>query len=212
MKDERLIELKKENDKILEILSPSYKQIGQIYIKKARSYAVKSVDTELKINDVLKRLEEYSEKNLQRNIAIPNETSFIEDNIKLLSKEYKDPDRWKTILWVSFLAICIIAWFVISILMRRVKPNTPPTNLKVEPVSITELKLSWDKVDLATEGYYVWIMEENNKDQEERYYHTLETNYTFKIEPNKTYILYVKTVETEYLGESEKVYITYENK
>ena len=208
MKDNRYIELKKENDNTLSHLSPSYNRIGNIYVKKARGYAVKSVDTELKIKDVLTRLEDYDIRNVQYNIAISNETDFVESNIKLLSKQLKDPNRIKSIIGVSIIVLAIIVWVVISIWMRRETPNQTPQNVKCEEISSTSIKVSWDNNQYASEGFYVMCVSEDG--QKYGYYHTIENTYTFmNLDTNKTYTFYVKTVETEFFGESDDAVITF---
>ena len=49
----RYQELKKENDQLLNTLGDSYQRLATIYIKKARGFAVKNEDTEVKIRDTL---------------------------------------------------------------------------------------------------------------------------------------------------------------
>lgn len=208
MKDERYKELRKENDGIVQILSTSYKRLAEIYVKKARGYAVRNSDTELKINDVLKKLEEYDNKSLQLNIAIPNETLFIEENISLLAKEYKDPDRWKTVIWLTVIGLLFLGWFVVSIWMRQEKPNYTPTNLKYEVISTDQIKISWDKGEFATEGYYVWMIDETGKKYGN--YEISENSYIFTIDLDKTYTFYVKTRATEFFGESAEASIKYQ--
>lgn len=208
MNDPRYKELKSNNDKIIETLSLSYQQLANIYVKKARGYAVRNSDTELKINDVLKKLEEYSEKSLQIDLVIPNQTLFIEENIQVLSKEYKDPDRWKTIVWLTVIGLCFIAWFAISIWMRQEKPNYTPENLKYELISEDTIKITWDKGEFATEGYYVWMIDETGKKYGN--YEVSENSYIFNIDKEKTYTFYVKTRATEFFGESAEASIKYQ--
>ena len=209
MKDERYKELKNENNKIIETLTPSYQQLANIYIKKARGYAVRNADTELKINDLLKKLEEYSEKNLQLEIVIPNQNKFIEENIQLLSKEYKDPDRWKTVVWLVGIGICFIAWFVISIFMRQETQNYSPQNLKYEIVETDKIKITWDKGEFATEGYFVWMIDDSGVKYGN--YEVSENFYIFTIDQDKSYVFYVKTRATEFFGESAESSIKYPN-
>lgn len=208
MKDNRYIEIKKENDNTLSHLSPSYNRIAGIYVKKARGYAVKSVDTELKIKDVLTKLEDFDMRNVQYNIAIPDETTFVESNVKELSKQLKDPNRVKSIIGISIIILAIIAWVVISIWMRRETPNQTPQNVKCEEISPTSIKVSWDNNQYASEGFYVLCVSEDG--QRYGYYHTIETTYTFNnLDTGETYTFYVKTVETEFFAESEDAVITF---
>ena len=47
-KKERYKELIKENNNVLNALSDDYRKVGYNYVKKARGYAVKSLDTEIR--------------------------------------------------------------------------------------------------------------------------------------------------------------------
>lgn len=207
MKDNRYQELKKENNEILSHLTLSYQALANIYIKKARGYACKTVDTELKIQDVLKKLEDYSIRNVSINIVIPSETEFIESNISNLSKEVKDPNRYKTIIWLSIIIIAIIAWFVLSIWMKSETPNQSPQNLTIEVVESNKIKVTWDENKWATEGYYIWYVD--SKNQKHGKYSIKENEFIITIEQNKSYTIYVQTIETEYFGESDPSEIKY---
>ena len=55
-KKERYKELIKENNNVLNALSDDYRKVGYNYVKKARGYAVKSLDTEIRIKKVLEEL------------------------------------------------------------------------------------------------------------------------------------------------------------
>lgn len=209
MKDNRYQEIKKENDIIVSHLGDAYQRLATIYIKKARGYAIKNVDTELKIQSVLKKLEDYDLRNVQIGVAIPSETDFIETNIKDLSKQIKDPNRWKTILGLSLIGLFIIIWVVISIWMRQETPNQTPQNLKIEVISKTQVKLSWDENSFATEGYYIWMVDDTNKKTGP--FEIVENEYTLTIESDKTYIFYVQTIATELFGKSEVAQIKYPN-
>lgn len=208
MKDNRYIELKKENDEILIHLSPAYNHLGTIYIKKARGYAVKSVDTELKIKDVLLKLEDFDMRNVQYNIAIQDETLFIESNVKELSKQVKNTERTKAIIGISLIVLAIISWFVISIWMRQDTPNEAPQNVVCEKVSESSIKVSWDQGSFASEGYLVMALCSDGTKL--GYYHTIDTSYTFlELDTNKVYTFYVKTVETELFDESPDSQVVY---
>ena len=207
MKDERYKNLRQENSQLLEQLSPSYKMLANTYIKKARGYATKTIDTEQKINDVLLELKNYDEQNLQKALAIPSDTVYIEGKIELLSKEFKDPNRWKTIIWLTVIGICFLAWFVISIWMRQDTKNQTPSNLKYEIVDTEHIQITWDGINLATEGYYVWMIDENGKKYGN--YEVSDTTYIFKVDLTKEYTFYVKTRATDYLAESNEAVVKY---
>lgn len=207
MKDNRYQELKNENNEILSHLGPTYQNIANIYIKKARGYATKTIDTELKIQDVLKKLEDYDFRNVSISSVIPSDTVFIEDNVSKLSKELKDPNRYKTIIWLVVIALVIIAWFVLSIWMKSDTSNLSPTNVTYELISPTKIKIKWDENKLATEGYYVWYVDSNNVKKGK--YETINTEFIFTIEEGKSYTFYVQTIKTEYLAESDPSMLKY---
>lgn len=209
MRDLRYKNLKEENDKILLQLTGKYQHLANIYIKKARGYAVKNIDTEMKINDTLLELDDYDSRNVSYENAITNDNLFIENHIELLSKELKDPNRWKTILGLTLIALFIILWGIISIWMRQETPGKSPQNLSVEKISNTQVKVKWDEVDFATEGYFVWKVD--SQGHVEGKYHTLMLEYIFDVEPNNNYTFYVQTKKTQYLGESKAVSIEYKN-
>lgn len=209
MKDNRYQEIKKENDLTISHLSNAYQRLATTYTKKARGYAVKNTDTELKIQGVLAKLEDYDMRNILINIAIPNEAEFIEGNIKELSKQVKDPNRWKTILGISIIGLVIVAWFVINIWMKKESPNQTPQNLRIEVISETQIKLSWDVNNFATEGYYVWKVDNTNK--KDGPFEISENEYIFIVEKNKTYTFYVQTIPTDIFDKSAEAQIKYPN-
>lgn len=209
MRDSRYKNLREENDKIVMQLTGKYQHLANTYVKKARGYAIKNIDTEMKINDTLLELDDYVTRNVSYENVIPNDSSFIESHVNLLSKELKDPNRWKTILGLTLIGLFILVWVIISIWMRQETPGKPPKNLSIEKISNTQVKVSWDEVDFATEGYLVWKVDSNG--HVEGKYHTLMLEYTFDVEENLNYTFYVQTKKTEYLGESKAASIEYKN-
>ena len=69
-------EITKENDQLLNSLGDSYQRLATIYIKKARGYAVRNEDTEVKIRDTLFILKKHSDDGAICSIAIPNESGI----------------------------------------------------------------------------------------------------------------------------------------
>lgn len=208
MKDNRYIEIKKENNEIVNHLTGEYQRIANIYIKKARGYAVKNIDTEMKINDTLKVLEEYDYKKVSFYSVFENESDFIDLNIQKLSKQVKDPDRIKTIIGVSLIVLFIVAWFVISFKMKQTPVAPSVDNIKYELVTDTKIKITWDAQNIATNGYYVWL-EDSNGDIQGKY-NVMEETYTFTIDKNKTYTFYVQIKKTDYFAASIPTELIYE--
>lgn len=207
MKDTRYNDLKKENNNIVTTLTGDYQRIANIYIKKARGYAIANLDTEMKINDCLKSLEEYMYKGVNYHSVILSDTDFVESHIQLLSKEFHDPNKVKSIIGISLIVLFIIIWTVISIWMRQKTPSKAPENLRIERVSNTKVLLKWDEVDLATEGYYVW--REDSSGNIFGKFHTLKLEYQFEVKEGEKYTFYIQTKKTEYLAESKVVKIEY---
>ena len=110
----RYQQLRKENDQTLSYLGDSYNRVATIYVKKARGYASKTEDTEVKIRNVLDTLKTWDESRININVVIPNESEFIETHVKELSKKYKDPDMIKGAIWLTVIIACCIAWVVIT--------------------------------------------------------------------------------------------------
>lgn len=207
MKDTRYNELKVKNNQTIQNLSDSYQKVALIYTKKARGYAVKNCDTEIKIEQVLDTLASFDERRVAFSIAIPNESSFIEERIAELSKAVKDPDRVKSIVIVSLLVLAILAWFVISIWMRQETPLQRPTNLKYEIIEENKIKITWDEVEFATEGYFVGMIDENGIRKGD--YEVSECSYVFTVDLTKRYTFYVNARKTDLLAESKTSEITY---
>ncbi len=208
MDNKRYKEIKKENDLIVSHLTGNYQRIAYIYIKKARGYAIKNIDTEMKIQDVIKLLEENDFTKMPFHLVITDENEFINNNIQKLSKQVKDPDRIKTIVGVSLIALFIIAWTAISIWMRQDAKAPKVQNVKYELITDTSIKITWDEHNLASNGYYIW-MEDNKGNILEGKYSIREENYIFTIEKNKEYNFFIQVKKTDYFDVSDPVKLKY---
>ena len=147
----RYQQLKKENDQLLNSLGDSYQRLATIYIKKARGYAVKNEDTEVKVRDTLYLLKKHSDEGALCNVVIKNESEFIEERIKLLSKQYKDPDMIKGAIILAVLIVLSIGWVAVSKYLSRQVHFETPTALKVSKVENNKVTLSWNAVMYAKE-------------------------------------------------------------
>ena len=127
----RYQELKKENDQLLNSLGDSYLRLATIYIKKARGFAVKNEDTEVKIRDTLYILKKYSDEGALCSVVIKNESEFIEERVKLLSKQYKDPEMIKGAIILVILIIITIGWVCVSKYLSRKVYYEKPSSLFV---------------------------------------------------------------------------------
>ncbi len=206
----RYQQLKKENDLLLSYLGDSYQHLATIYVKKARGYAVPSEDTEIKIKLVLTELTKYDEEGIHITQVIPSETEYIEKNIRLLSKKYKDPDRIKGIIWVCIIIIASIAWIAIGKYFAQSVSYDSPKEFHiarvVEKNDKLEITLKWREVANAN-SYVVYYETDNNKSAER----TVDTTeYTFTIEKGKTYTFYVYTKNNSVFGSSDPTSVIYD--
>ena len=153
----RYKELKKENDQLLNELGDSYQRLATIYVKKARGYAVRNEDTEVKIRDTLFILKKHSDDGAICSIAIPNESEFIESRVALLSKQYKDPDMIKGAIILAVLIILGIAWYMGSQYLSRKVAYSTPQNINVNILEDNKIEITWNQVMYANEYtiYYI---------------------------------------------------------
>lgn len=212
---QRYKQLIKENNDVLNVLSDSYRRIGYNYVKKARGYGIKSLDTEVKIKKVLEELTEYDTLNHEANIVIPNMTNYIESHIKELSKAPTLKFRIQEIVAVTIFLLCIVGYFVINIILNRPSPLATPTNITSTYAEETFI-LSWDGNLYAEEGYYVVVYIDDVKQMEKSIKLSVDSvtqkQYAripeVKIEQGKTYKFEIYAKETKEFKQSEKaIYI-----
>ena len=202
----RYQELKKENDQLLNSLGDSYLRVATIYLKKARGYGVKSEDTEVKIRDTLYILKKYSDEGALCNVVIKNESEFIEERIKLLSKQYKDPEMMKGAIILGIIVICSIAWVVVGKYLSRQVYFEKPTGFIVSEVVDNKVTLTWNSVMYAKE-YSIYYKVEGESSST---YYTEKCEYSFVLEKGKTYTFYLYVDENDLFGKSEEVSVTYD--
>ncbi len=198
MANNRYKELINENNERVSYLGDSYKRVADIYVKKARGYGIKSIDTEVRISEVLEELEGYNNKGIDVNIAIPSLTTYVEENVQKLSKAPSFVPKLKEIIAVSIFLLCLIGYFVISGIFNKKAELAAPTNISVVLEADKSFYITWIHNELATEGYYLEVYDGDNnllkevdvpmRVQEGRQYVALKdliyqegTVYTFKI-------------------------------
>lgn len=206
----RYQQLKKENNLTLSYLSDSYQQLANIYIKKARGYAIASEDTEIKIKIVLTELTKYDTEGIHISQSIPNQSEYIEKNIKLLSKKYHNPEQIKGIIWVAVLIIASIAWIAVGKYFARTVAYDAPKEFHiartVEKNDKLEITLKWREVANAS-AYVVYYEVDGNKSAER----TVETTeYTFTLSKGQSYTFYIYTKSNSVFAQSETSSITYQ--
>lgn len=201
----RYQELKKENNELLKLLTDSYLRIADIYVKKARGYGVRNEDTEVKIRDTLYILKKYSDEGAICSIVIKNESEFIEERIKLLSKQYKDPDLIKGGIIFAVFIVLTIGWVVVGQYLSRQVYFETPTALKVSNVENNKVTISWNSVLYAKE-YCIYYEVDNNTSST---YYSEKCEFTFTLEQGKTYTFYVYVQANDLFGKSNEAVVTY---
>lgn len=158
---QRYKELIKENDSAISYLSDSYQKVAVTYTKKARGYGVKSLDTEVRIKDVIEELTTLDTKGLEVNIAIPNLSEYIEANIKKLSKAPSKKVSIKEIVAVTLFIGAILAYFAFDLFLnRKVELDTPSNvNVYVLPKD-NRFYVAWDYNAYAENGYSMKIYQD----------------------------------------------------
>lgn len=221
---QRYKELIKENNIELSYLNDSYQKIANVFVKKARGYGVKSLDTEVKIKEVLKELSSYNEKNIDVNLAIPNMTTYIEENMKTISKAPSNKDRIKEIIAVSIFILVIIGYFVVNAMLKKKVPLEAPSDAIVEVLYDSEnntdyFYLEWAYDVNATEGYNLTIKIDGQIVKETVVIKNVdtETNRQCVIlkdviyDSSKTYIFEISTAPTDTYEESDITTVSYGN-
>lgn len=217
----RYKQLIKENNQTMTYLSDSYQRIANNYIKKARGYGVKSIDTEVKIKVVLEELSSYDQKNIDANIAIPNMTNYIEQHIQELSKAPNISFKIKEIVAVGIIIILIAGYYVINCQFNKKKPLAAPQDVVISVIGENQhFYLEWTHNPLAQNGYKVTIRNKETNEviktisiakrviDEKRQ----ECNLTDIIyNPDIIYVFEIKTQETQNYGESEIATYIYPN-
>lgn len=201
----RYKDLKKENDQLMNNLGDSYLRIANIYVKKARGYAVRNEDTEVKIRDTLYILKKYSDSGALCNVVIKNESEFIESRMALLSKQYKDPEMIKGAIILAVLIVACIGWVVVSKYLSRKVHYEKPTAFIVSKVNDNKVTLTWREVALAQEYSLYYEVDGRTSST----YYSEECEYTFILEYGKTYTFYVYVAADDVFGKSEEISVTY---
>lgn len=207
--DSRYLPLKKENDQSMSYLGDEYKRIAEIIVKKARGFAAKSVDTEVKIKDILLELSSFESKNVSASIAIPNLTNYVETKMKNFSKKYIDVDQIKGIIAVVILLVVSCAWIIVGHYLGRSVSLDAPKDFHISKVEDNKVTLSWTADDFTNE-YVIYYKDNRGNVSASR---TISaTTYTFELELGKTYTFYLYGKETEVFTRSKEVSIQCELK
>lgn len=201
----RYKQLKEENNQLLNQLGDSYQRIALIYVKKARGYAVRNEDTEVKIRDTLHILKNFSDDGAICSIAIPHESEFIESRVALLSKQYKDPDMIKGGIILAIIIIVAIGWYIVGEYLSREVYYSTPQNVQATILDDGQVEISWNQVVYANE-YNIYYIVDNNQSA---IYKTDQTKYSFILDKNKEYTFYIYVPGNDLFNQSEFAIYTY---
>lgn len=201
---DRYQELKKENNQTAYYLGDQYRNVAQAYIKRARSYAARTEDTEVKIKDTLEYLTNLDNNHVNINAEIPNVDKFIEERLALLSKRYYNKEYIKGLIIAIVLVVIAIGWLVVSKILARDVRFITPTNLNAT-VNGTQVTLTWDEVELAN-SYTIYYVDSNGNRSSS--YLEYENKIVLNLAANQTYTIYLYVTETEHFLKSQEVSIT----
>ena len=139
------------------------------------------------------------------NVKLPRAYNFIEERIKLLSKQYKDPELIKgTIIFIVFIVLTI-GWVVVGQYLSRKVYFETPESLIVSNVEENKVTLSWDSVMYAKEYSIYYVVDGNTSST----YYSEKCEFTFTLEDNKTYTFYVYVQANDLFGKSNEATVTY---
>lgn len=205
--DKRYFELKKENDQVVMYLTDSYKNLAEVLVKKARGYANKSIDTEVKIKNILLELRNFDESRINFNVAIPVMNDYIEAKMRNFAKRNDQSERIKGIVATTIFLVVLVAWIGFGLYMGRSNKLDAPKNLKVDLVG-NELIVSWDHVDMAT-NYEIYYTDSTGNTSATR---TIKDNrYSFDYKTGVSYTFYIKALGSQIISSSDVISIKYPN-
>lgn len=200
---DRYREIIKENDEIVKYLSDSYQNIATIYVKKARGFGVKSIDTEVKIKETLVEIRDFDEKGTPYAIAIPNETTFINERMKSISKKSPNKEKITSIIAGTILIVVMLAWIIGGQILARTVHLEEPKDVIAIQTSNTNIEVSWRDVQLATH-YDIYMVTPSGKELATRTISS--TKYVFDcIDEPGIYKVYVRCAANKNFGCSEWV-------
>ncbi len=199
---DRYQELKKENNQSIIYLGDQYKNFTRTLIKKVRSFAAKSIQTEILLKETIDKIKEYDEKRININVVIPNPDEFIKEELQKYSKRYIDHDYRKGLIVLIILIIVSSAIITFQMIASRKPTFNSPSNFNYEIIG-SEVILRWDPVELAS-GYSIYyVTKDGHKSSTYDVYDS--NNIRFNIEKDTSYTFYIFVKETDYIKQSKEV-------
>ena len=203
----RYQELIKENNETTRYLIPSYQQLAAKLVRLARSKGVKNEDTEIVIKGMLEELTDYSNRNVDINIAIPDQEKYIEDKLTYISKKIPMKYLTKELIAAAIFCLIFVGWIVLQQWLKSDIYFDSPQNIIVEEIGENKIKISWDEVPLAEEYVIYYINTEDEKSFEKT---TKEKTCVFELPSESgTYKICVYVKESDYCKESKPGEVEY---
>lgn len=203
----RYQELIKENNETARYLIPSYQQVAAKLIRLARGKGVKNEDTEVVIKGILEELTDYSNRNVDINLVIPDVDKYIEEKLVYISKKVPNKYLTKELIAVVIFCLIFVGWIALQQWLKSDIDFKSPENIIVEEVGENKIKITWDEVTFAEEYIVYYINTKNEKSYEKT---TSENTCIFELPPESgTYKICVYVKETDLYKESKPSEVEY---
>ena len=176
----RYQELIKENNDIARFLIPSYQQVATKIIRLARGQGVKNEDTEVVIKSILEELQDYSNRNVDIRLVIPDVDKYIEEKLTYISKKVPKKYLTKEIIAIVIFCTIFIGWIALQQWLKSDVTYKTPENIIIEKLENNKIKVTWDQVDFAEE-YAIYFIDTDGEESHSIY--TTETNCILEL-PN----------------------------
>lgn len=203
----RYQELIKENNDIARFLIPSYQQVATKIIRLARGQGVKNEDTEVVIKNILEELQDYSNRNVDIRLVIPDVDKYIEEKLTYISKKVPKKYLTKEIIAIVIFCTIFIGWIAFQQWLKSDVTYKTPENIIIEKLENNKIKVTWDQVDFAEE-YAIYFIDTDGEESHSIY--TTETNCILELPNIKgTYkiCIYVKASDVYNKSKvAEKIY------
>ena len=203
--DDRYKQIKKENEDIVKYLGDSYQNIANIYMKKARGFGAKNIDTEVKIKSVLEEIRSFDEDHRVYSEAIPNENDFINEKMKNISKRSSSKEKVSSIIAGTILIVVLVVWIAVGQYLGRTVHLDEPKDVTAFVMSPTSVKVTWKDVQLAKQ-YEIYYVTPSNQEKATR---TISaTEYVFNdLTERGTYKFFVRCAADKNFGSSDYVIV-----
>ena len=164
----RYQELIKENNATARFLLPSYQQVATKLIRLARGRGVKNEDTEVVIKNILEELQDYSNRNVDIKLVIPDVDKYLEDKLTYISKKVPKKYLTKEIIAIIIFCSIFIGWIVLQQWLKSDVSYKTPENVIIEELENNKIKVKWDQVNFAEE-YAIYFIDTEGEESHSIY-------------------------------------------